>query len=158
MSCEVIQIPYSLSHWFWSGSMLSSMMAPSKMVMLVLQLICRNQKTKYLLGPLLINTKLYLISTQEFPVEVQSVHVTTNDMSLNPAHGKVYSIHLYMIHLVIDLQQNDGFSRVFRFLQTIKLTDMMIELKHYWNKRLRISMGSSAVVIQSRIGNAIKRR
>jgi hypothetical protein len=29
---------------------------------------------------------------------VQSVPITTNPMSLNPAHGKMYSIQLYMIH------------------------------------------------------------
>ena len=36
--------------------------------------------------------------------------ITTNGMSLNPAHGKVYSMQLYMIHIFSYLQQDDGFS------------------------------------------------
>jgi hypothetical protein len=35
-------------------------------------------------------------------------------------------IQLYMIHVVSDLRQDDGFLRVPRSLQAIKLTDMMI--------------------------------
>jgi hypothetical protein len=48
---------------------------------------------------------------------VQAVPITTNAMNLNPAHGKVYSIQLYMIHVFSDLRQDDGFLRVPRSLQ-----------------------------------------
>ena len=59
----------------------------------------------------------------DFRLHVQSVTITTNPMSLNPAHGKMYSIQLYMIHFFSELRQDDGLLRVLRFLQTIKLTD-----------------------------------
>jgi hypothetical protein len=36
---------------------------------------------------------------------VQSVPITTKVVSLNPFHGKVYSIQLYVIKFVSDLQQ-----------------------------------------------------
>ena len=62
----------------------------------------------------------------DFPLQVKSVPITTNAMNSNPTHGKVYSIQLYMIHVVSDLRQDDGFLRVPRSLQAIKLTDMMI--------------------------------
>ena len=41
---------------------------------------------------------------------VQSVPITTNVMSLNPAHGEVYYIHHYVIKFVSDFQQVGGFS------------------------------------------------
>jgi hypothetical protein len=40
---------------------------------------------------------------------IQSVPVTINVVSLNPAHGKVYSIQHYVIKFVSDLQQVSGF-------------------------------------------------
>ena len=89
----------------------------------------------------------------DFRLHVQSVPITTNPMSLNPVHGKMYSIQLYMIHFFSELRQDDGFLRVLRFLQTIKLTDKIYH-KYYWMKRLKILMGSSEVVSQSRMDNA----
>ena len=53
---------------------------------------------------------------------VQSVPITTKIVSLNPAHGAVYSIPLYVIKFVSDLRQVDGCFQVFRFLSPIKLT------------------------------------
>ena len=41
---------------------------------------------------------------------VQSVPITTNGMSSNSVHGKVYSMQLYVINFVSDLQQVSGFS------------------------------------------------
>ena len=35
---------------------------------------------------------------------VQSMFITTKVVSLNPAHGKVYSIQLYVIKFISDLQ------------------------------------------------------
>ena len=40
---------------------------------------------------------------------IQSVPDTINVVSLNPAHGKVYSIQHYVIKFVSDLQQVSGF-------------------------------------------------
>jgi hypothetical protein len=52
----------------------------------------------------------------------QSMHITTNVVSLNPAHGKVYSIEHYVIKFVGDLQQVGGFLWVLQFPSSIKLT------------------------------------
>jgi hypothetical protein len=46
---------------------------------------------------------------------MQSVLITTNVMSSNPAHGEVYSIQRYVIKFVSDLRQ---VSEVLRILQT----------------------------------------
>ena len=49
----------------------------------------------------------------DLQLPVQSVTITTKVVSLNPVHGKVYSIqhyHDYVIKLVSDLQQVCGFS------------------------------------------------
>ena len=67
----------------------------------------------------------------DLKLPMQSVPITTNVVGSHPAHGKVYSIQLYMIHVFSDLRQDDGFLRVPRSLQAIKLTDMMIQLKYY---------------------------
>ena len=40
---------------------------------------------------------------------MQSVSITTYDVSLNPAHGEVYSIQHYVIKIVIDFRQVGGF-------------------------------------------------
>ena len=56
---------------------------------------------------------------------VQSVHITTKDVSSNPAHGEVYSVQYYVIKFVSDLRQVGGFLRVFRFPPPIKLTAMI---------------------------------
>jgi hypothetical protein len=53
---------------------------------------------------------------------MQSVHITTNIVSSNPVHDKVYSIQLYVIKFVSDLWQDGGFLRVLRFLPPIELT------------------------------------
>ena len=42
----------------------------------------------------------------------QSVPITTNVVSLNSAHGEVYSIQHYMIKFVSDLRQVGGFFRI----------------------------------------------
>jgi hypothetical protein len=48
--------------------------------------------------------------------------ITTKVVSLNPAHGKVYSIQHYVIKFVSNLRQVSGFLRVLQFLPPIKLT------------------------------------
>jgi len=50
------------------------------------------------------------------------MHITTNIVSSNPAHGEVYSIQHYVIKFVSDLQQVGGFLRIHRFPPLIKLT------------------------------------
>jgi hypothetical protein len=66
----------------------------------------------------------------DFRLHVQSVPITTNPVSLNPAHGKMYSIQLCMKHFSSELRQDDGLLRVLRFLQAIKLTDKIYH-KYY---------------------------
>ena len=53
---------------------------------------------------------------------MQSVYITINVASSNPAYGEVYSMQHYAIKLVSDLQEVDGFLRVLWFPPSIKLT------------------------------------
>ena len=53
---------------------------------------------------------------------VQSVPITTKIVSLNPAHGAVYSIPHYVIKFVSDFRQAHGFLWVLQFPPPIKLT------------------------------------
>ena len=53
---------------------------------------------------------------------MQSVPITSNIVSLNPAHGEVYLIQHYVIKFVSDLRQICGFLREVQFLPPIKLT------------------------------------
>ena len=57
---------------------------------------------------------------------VISVYHHYNIVSLNPAHGEVYSIQHYVITFVSDLRQVGGFLRVFRFPPPIKLTTTIL--------------------------------
>jgi hypothetical protein len=57
-----------------------------------------------------------------FYMTSKSVPITTNVVSLNPVHGKVYSMQHFVIKFVSDLRQVDGFLGVLRFLPPIKLT------------------------------------
>ena len=52
---------------------------------------------------------------------VQSVPITTKVVSLNPAHGEVYSIQIYVIMFVSDLWQVSGFLMVFQYPPPITL-------------------------------------
>ena len=61
----------------------------------------------------------------DLQLPVQSVPITTNVVSLNPAHGEVYSIQHYVIKFVSDLWQVGGFLRVLWFSPPIKLTAMI---------------------------------
>ena len=45
----------------------------------------------------------------DFLLLVQSVHITTNVMSSNPAHDYVYSIQYYGIKFISDLRQVGGY-------------------------------------------------
>jgi hypothetical protein len=56
---------------------------------------------------------------------VKSEPITTKVLSLNPAHGEVYSIQHYVIKFVSDLRQVSGFLRVLWFPPPIKLTAMI---------------------------------
>ena len=47
--------------------------------------------------------------------------ITTKAMSLNPAHGEIYSIQHYVVNVVSDLRQVSGFIRVVRFSFTNKI-------------------------------------
>ena len=52
---------------------------------------------------------------------MESVPITTNVLSLNPAHGEVYSIQHYVINFVRELLQVGGFLMVLQFPPQIKL-------------------------------------
>jgi hypothetical protein len=49
--------------------------------------------------------------------------MTTEVVSSNPAHGKVYSIQIYMIKFVSDLRQVGGFLHGHSFLHQKNPTD-----------------------------------
>jgi hypothetical protein len=59
-------------------------------------------------------------------LSVQSVPVTTNVASSNPAHGEVYWIQHYVIKFVSDLQQFGGFLQVLQFPPPIKLVILIL--------------------------------
>ena len=52
---------------------------------------------------------------------MQSLHITTETVSSNPAHDEVYSIQLDVITFVSDLWQVGGFLPALRFPPQIKL-------------------------------------
>ena len=54
-----------------------------------------------------------------------SYSITTKVVSLNPAHGEVYSIQHYVIKFVSDLRQVSGFLHVLWINPPIKLTAMI---------------------------------
>ena len=53
---------------------------------------------------------------------MQSVHITTKVLGMNPAHAEVYSIQLYVMNCVSDLLYVGGFLRVLLFPSRIKET------------------------------------
>jgi hypothetical protein len=57
----------------------------------------------------------------DLQLPVQSMSITTKVVSSNFVHGEVYSIRHYVIKFVIDIRQDGGFLRVFRFPPPIKL-------------------------------------
>jgi hypothetical protein len=65
---------------------------------------------------------LLLIENYITQQPMQSVPITTNVVSSNPAHGEVYLIQHYVMKFVSDLLQVGSFLRVLRFPPPIKLT------------------------------------
>ena len=63
------------------------------------------------------NNVLHIVWKLDLQLPMQSVPITTNVVSSNPAHGEVYLIQRYVIKFVSDLRQ------VLRFPPPIKLTD-----------------------------------
>jgi hypothetical protein len=51
----------------------------------------------------------------ELQLPLQSVPIATKDVSSNPVHGEVYSIHHNVIKFVSDLRQVGDFLRVLQF-------------------------------------------
>jgi hypothetical protein len=64
---------------------------------------------------------------------MQSVPVTTNVASLNPAHGKVYLIQHYVIKFVSNLQQVGGFLWVLNKIDSHNKIAILLKvtLKHH---------------------------
>jgi hypothetical protein len=58
----------------------------------------------------------------DLELPMQSVPITTNVVSSNPAHGEAYSIQQYVVKFVIDLRQVHSFLRVLQFPPHKKLT------------------------------------
>jgi hypothetical protein len=58
----------------------------------------------------------------DLQLHVHLVPITTKFVSLNPAHGKVYSIQHYVIKFVSDLCQVCNFLRVLQFPPPKKMT------------------------------------
>jgi hypothetical protein len=52
---------------------------------------------------------------------MQSVSITTEVVSSNPAHGEVYSTQHYVINFVSDFRQIGGFLWALRFPSPVKL-------------------------------------
>ena len=65
---------------------------------------------------------------------MSSVPITTNVVSLDSAHGEVYSIQYYVIKLVSDFRQVSDFLRVLLFPPPIKLIatiyEILLKVKH----------------------------
>ena len=66
----------------------------------------------------------------DIQLHVQSVPITTNVVSSNPAHGEVYSIQHYVIKFVSDLRQVGGFLRVLPVSSTKKtdITEILLKV------------------------------
>jgi hypothetical protein len=58
----------------------------------------------------------------DLQLHVHLVPITTKFVSLNPSHGKVYSIQHYVIKFVSDLCQVCNFLRVLQFPPPKKMT------------------------------------
>ena len=58
----------------------------------------------------------------DLQLHMQTVPITTNVVSSNPAHGEVYSILHFVMKFVIDLRQVGGLPWVVQFHSPIKLT------------------------------------
>jgi hypothetical protein len=58
----------------------------------------------------------------DLQLHMQTVPITTNVVSSNPAHGEVYSILHFVMKFVIDLRQVGGLPWVVQFYSPIKLT------------------------------------
>jgi len=57
----------------------------------------------------------------DLQLPVESVPITTKVVSSNHAHGEMFSIQLYVIKSVSDLQQVYGFLQILMFPLPIKL-------------------------------------
>jgi hypothetical protein len=73
---------------------------------------------------------LMIVWWLNLPLHVQSVPITTKDLSLNLADGVVYSIQHYVIKLPVTCDKVDANLRGLQLLSPIKLTTT-IWLKYY---------------------------
>ena len=62
---------------------------------------------------------------------MQSMPITTNVKSLNPAHDEVYSIQHNVIKFVSDLRQVSGFLSLLGFLHQYNWNIVESGIKHY---------------------------
>ena len=59
---------------------------------------------------------------------MQSVPITINVVSLNPANGKVYSIQHYVMKFVSDLPQGRGFLRASSTNKTDDIAEILLKV------------------------------
>ena len=69
----------------------------------------------------------------DLELPMQSVPITSNVVSFNPAHGEAYSIQHYVIKFVSDLRQVSGFLQVLLVSSTNKIhrhdiTEIMLKV------------------------------
>ena len=124
MSCQVIQLPNSLSHqchFYLQGWGLMSYLC-------YLYLFTYNG-VQYIFIISVAGVVVVIVWQFDLQLPVQLVSITTKVVSSNPVHGEVYQIQHYVIKFVSDLRQVRGFLRVLRFPPPIKLTDT-IQLKY----------------------------
>jgi len=76
--------------------------------------ILRRREKLYYVYPqgLCVYPVIYILLIRLLQLSVQSVPITANVVSTNPAHGEVYSIQHYAIKFVSDSWQVSGFLRV----------------------------------------------
>jgi hypothetical protein len=86
-------------------------------IMVVIERLKWNQRLNYVSDPLDLWSVIMIVWSLDLQLPMQSVPITTNIVSSNPT---LYSIQHYVIKLVSDLWQVDGFLRVLRFPPPIK--------------------------------------
>ena len=87
---------------------------------------------------------------------MQSVPITTEVVSLNPAHGEVYSIQHYVIKFFSDLRQVGGFLRHSGFLHQYYWNIVETGVKHH-NSNPKIQWGNLGIGGKIKMELKIKR-
>ena len=84
----------------------------------------------------------------DLKLHIQSVPITTNGVSSNPAHGEVYSIQHYVIKFVSDSSLVGGFLWVLLFPPPLKLTTTIINITQIL---LKVALNTITLIITLKI-------